>query len=181
MISHSDSASVASGMRHAIFDLFGNKGCTHYAGRVSTHQNTIRRGLQDRNSAMARTLDLVLSLFLTARDLGANPLELLQSPWTGDRPLIVPMERHLGGDAVALLADRMGRTHRAITHGLTDPQTHLWSHFEVVLTILDFIAQKGGCLLTAVSRRIQTFHQPMLAQPVLIAQFVLPAGQAAAV
>lgn len=145
----------AGHLRHLIYDVLGENGVRLYAERVGVHRNTVSRALCDRNATLCRTLDLVFSLFLSARDNGGAPLSLLLEGRDHSTPLINEMIALLGVHAVDCLADRLGRTNRAVHDGLTRPTSHLWQHLEVSLSLLQYIASKGGCPSEALARRIE--------------------------
>lgn len=145
----------ASHLRHLIYELLGPNGCRIYADRTGVSRNTVIRALNDRNASLARTLDLVFSLYLEARNLGCDPAQLLATRRDPPASLLPPMVRYLGQDAVSLLADRLSRTQRAVMDGLMRPSAKLWQHFDVMMAPLASITSGGGSVTTAFNRRIE--------------------------
>lgn len=155
MVSGLVSMSDAGHLRHLIYDLLGENGIRLYAERVGIHRNTVSRALCDRKATLSRTLDLVFSLLLSAREAGGDPHDLLGVSRAGTVPLLDPVQMLLGKNAVDRLADRLSRTNRAVLDGLTRRDSHLWQHLEISVNLLEYIVSKGGCASAAVGRRIE--------------------------
>lgn len=161
-------------LRHLIYELLGANGCRIYAERTGVSRNTVIRALKDRNASLARTLDLVFSLYLEARNLGGDPSQLLATRREPPASLLPPMVGYLGENAVSMLADRTSRTQRAITDGLMRPSALLWQHFDVMMAPLAFISAEGGSLITAFGRRIEPQPPQLLPAVPPVAQLVGP-------